>query len=310
MWLVVALLAQFILGTSAVFDKLLLRRGFFNPWAYTFWLGVLGLFSLSLLPLGLLMSPTETVWGFIAPPLSLLFTALGAGAVFIVAMLFLFRALGGSEASTVLPFIGALSAIATLILGYFLIDGILSRNDLIGFSLLVSGGLVLFTVEERALRATTVLFVLLSAASFGAANVLTKLVFDQSPFIAGFILVKLGGVLLVLLFLLPRSVRKNIFRANPVGDKTSNGANAFLQQLLYFANRAYAAFGSLLVNAAIFLAHPALVDATGSFKYVVILLFAWGLLKEHFYGRALTGKLVATACIVAGLVVMATGQRL
>ncbi len=78
-WLLVAALAQFILGTSGVFDKLLLRRGFFDPWAYTFWLGILGIFSVVLLP-----------FGFESAPLTTIFLAMLGGAAFVFAMLAMF----------------------------------------------------------------------------------------------------------------------------------------------------------------------------------------------------------------------------
>jgi len=69
----------------------------------------------------------------------------------------------------------------------------------------------------------------------------------------------------------------------------------------YFANRAYAGLGSILVYFAISLTHPALVDATQSLKYLVIFFCAWLLLKERFKGKVLAGKVIATFLIVLGI---------
>src|SRR3990167_32372 len=105
-WLLVAVAAQFILGTSAVFDKLILKRGFLDPWAYTFWLGLLGLFSLVLLP-----------FGFHLVPLEIFVLALLAGAAFLLAVLFMFLSLHRGEASESLPIIGGLWPPFTLFRG-------------------------------------------------------------------------------------------------------------------------------------------------------------------------------------------------
>src|SRR3990167_6481945 len=96
-WLLIAALAQLTLGTSAVFDKLLLRRGVFDPWVYTFWVGILGIFSLVLVSFGFLL------------------LALLAGSIFILAVLFMFLSLHRGEASEILPIIGSLSPVFTLI---------------------------------------------------------------------------------------------------------------------------------------------------------------------------------------------------
>ena len=110
-WLLIAFLAQVILGTSAVFDKFLLKKKFFDPLVYTFWLGILGFFAVALLP-----------FGFIALPLKIIILAFVAGAVFVLAMLFLYYSLDYSEASGVLPAFGGFSPVFTLIFSYLLLN--------------------------------------------------------------------------------------------------------------------------------------------------------------------------------------------
>ncbi|MBU4223658.1 hypothetical protein KJ934_00250, partial [Patescibacteria group bacterium] len=92
-WLLIAVLAQVVLGTSAVFDKLLLKRKFFDPLVYTFWLGLLGVFALVILPFGLAQPGNFFLVGFTILPLNTIITAVIAGALFVLAMLFLFYAL-------------------------------------------------------------------------------------------------------------------------------------------------------------------------------------------------------------------------
>jgi len=275
-------LAQIVLGTSAVFDKFLLRRKFFDPLVYTFWLGLLGIFALIVLPFGFGLLSLNTIA-----------IAIIAGALFVLAMLFLFYALDYSEASATLPVIGGFSPVFTLIIGYFLMGSFLGFGELPAFFFLVLGGVVLFFVEKKELRFLSFIFITASALSFGLSNVLSKIVFQAEPFIPGFVWIKIGGVIFVLFLLLRKSFRQRIFSSSRQA-KTK-------YHFLYFANRAYAGAGSILVYFAISLAHPAIVDATQSLKYIVIFFCARLLLKERFKGKILAGKIIATIFIAFGI---------
>lgn len=281
-WLFIATLAQIILGTSAVFDKFLLKRKFFHPLVYTFWLGILGIFALLIFP-----------FGFDFPPVNTLIISFIAGAFFILAMLFLFYALDYSEASSTLPIIGGFSPIFTLIIGYFLLDSFLGLGNFIGFCFLILGSFILFLVEKKELRLLSFVFIIISSLFFGLSNVLSKIVFQAGPFIPGFVSIKIGGVIFTLLFLLYRPFRQRIFSSSRLTETKNH--------FLYFGNRIYAGIGSVFVYLAIFLAHPALVDATQSLRYIVIFLAAWIFLKESFKGKVLAGKIIATFLIILGI---------
>ena len=125
-WFPIAIIAQIILGASAVFDKMLLKRSIFNPAAYTFWLGVLGAFAVVLIPFGVFGLPAMTIG-----------VALIAGALFLLAMLFLFLSLHKTEASKSLLLIGGITPVTTLLIGSFFPDGSLTPADVIGFVFLV-----------------------------------------------------------------------------------------------------------------------------------------------------------------------------
>src|SRR3989344_8682745 len=119
-WLLVAITAQIVLGTSVVFDKLLLRRGFVDPWVYTFWFGLLGLFSFLLLPFGVADIPLIVI------PVALI-----AGAFFIAAMLCVFLAIRKADVAGTLALVGALSPIATHTIGSLLKQQVLGFGDLV-----------------------------------------------------------------------------------------------------------------------------------------------------------------------------------
>ncbi|MEK7465126.1 MAG: DMT family transporter [Patescibacteria group bacterium] len=288
-WLAIAVAAQIILGSSAVFDKLLLKRRFIEPWGYTFWFGLLGVCAALLLPFGFEAVPFETI-----------FLGLIGGIAFVAAAFFHFWALERVEASETLPLVGAISPVFTLMFGWLFLAAGLGGFDLIGFAFLAASGLVLVVVERRFIRREAVGAILLAALLIGIYNVIAKLVFLETSFITGFFWLKMGGVLAALAMLASASARRIIWKS---AEHTGTGRRVF-----YFANRGYAALGSLLTAGAIFLANPALVDATQNLRYVVIFILAWLLLRERFRGWILVGKVAAAVLIGFGLALLALGE--
>jgi len=290
-WLVIASIAQFIFGTSALADKFLLREPSLNPVRYTFWIGVLGLAALLLIPFGLIPSSLTT-----------LLLALAAGAVFIFQMYFYFLALSKGEASTILLFIGALSPIATLVFSALLIDSTLRPYQFIAFLLLIAGGWVLFLVGRSPIRKAVFLPAVASAILFGLSTTLTKAVFLETNFVTGFMAIKLGAALMVFLALLSPALRRDI----AVSESGVTPKN----RLYYLGNRAYAGGGSILINYAILLGAPALVDATYSLQFIVLFLGGWLLLKERFRGLVLLGKITAVVIVGLGILWLTVGDYL
>jgi len=290
-WLLVAIASRFILGSSAVIDKLLLKKAYPNPIGYTFWLGVLGLFSLVLIPFGFHQISAQN-----------LAVALITGCIFILAALFYFSALFRGEASSTLLLIGGLSPIFTFLLSSWILNNVLYGYEIIGFVMLILGGLLLFLVEEPSLRIKILVFGALSALFFGLSTVLTKSVFIKTNFVTGFVWIKIGAAIAVLLFLLFRSAREKILRPQE--------QSKFKNPLAYFLNRGYAGLGSLLVYYAVFLGSPPLIDATINLEYVFIFLGGWLVLRERFRGKVLLGKIAALILISLGIIWLGVGNYL
>ncbi|MDP3770145.1 MAG: hypothetical protein U1A25_02310 [Candidatus Sungbacteria bacterium] len=282
MWIFVAILAQIILGTAAVFDKLLLYKRVPDAITYTFWIGVLGIVAIVFLPFG---------FSYLAPAFIML--ALGAGIIFIASLLLLFFVLEIGHALSVLPLIAALIPLFTIFFSYLLIGGKLTGMDVIGIMLLVLGAMFFFFSEKGELRAKLFVLLVSSAMLYALASVLQKVVFEHTSFITGFFWIKMGGVLCALALLTIYSWRKKILQTSRQATHSN--------RLWYLANRGWAALGSVLLSIAIFFSHPALVEATQSFRYVIIFFAAWFILGERFRGKALVVKTVATIFIIVGL---------
>ncbi len=290
-WIAAAILAQFVLGSSAVVDKFLLAKRFPNPYGYAFWLGLLGIFSVLLIP-----------FGFAVPHAGIVVVALAAGVTFLLALLFYFAALFRGEASTVTLIVGSLSPIVTYLAAFYLLETDLRGYQWGAFALLLVGGALLVQAEKKEFRGAVLALSLASAVIYGVSNTLTKGVFEHASFIAGFVWIKFGGVLASLLLLTIPQFRALIL--------ARSRRTRIERQGLYFANRAYAALGSLLLYFAFSIGHPALVDATNTLKYGFIFLGGWLILRERFSGRVLAGKIAALILICTGIFVLVAGDYL
>lgn len=280
-WLFIAVAAQLIIGSSAVFDKLLLKKRAIEAWSYAFWFGLLGVFSAFLLP-----------FGSQATPWPIIILAVLGGIFFTVSTFFYFAVVEKIEASEAVPLLGALSPIFTLALSSLFLGLGLSGLDAMGFAFLIMSGFILFFIERKEIGLGHLGMIALSAIFLAASHVISKAVFLQTSFITGFFWVKIGGVLFALSFLLWPAVRKKIIASERAPRKN---------KIFYFANRAYAGAGSILISLAIFLSSPPLVDAMQNVRYIVIFFLGWLVLREKFKGKILIGKVAATLLITAGL---------
>lgn len=290
-WLSVALLAQFVLGTSAVADKLLLKKSYSNPVGYTFWLGMLGLAAIFLLPFGY-----ERVDG------EVLMLALSAGAAFIAGMLLYFHALFIGKAGSAIAIAAGFTPLATLGINSLFEKAPLESYQLASFALLVAGGFLLARLEQYEFRRATILFSLLAAICLGASNIISKLVFEETNFATGFFWIKAGSALTAACFLLYLPWRTRILAPVP--------AQKFRGKANYIINRAYAGTGSVLVFYALSLGIPPLVSATESVKFLVVLAGGWLVLHEKLRLRAFLGELTAFALIGFAVLTLGVGDYL
>ena len=287
-------IANALIGISLVWDKVLLKQPETrNLVSYVFWLGVISIFGLLLIP-----------FGFKMPRVSVAILGFVAGVLHLVAIYFYYAALKRGEASESLAVMGGLSPVATALIAFFLLRQQFAGGRLTAFVLLTSGGFLMFLSEKMKLR-LMIVPVALSSALFGLVNVMQRIVFRETNFVSGYVFFTLGTCAGALLLLLPRAWRRQIFRQSEQAPPRS--------KFWYFVNRFIDGVGSFLIFYAISLTHPAIVDAIGGIRFAIIFVAALLLtrfwpqwLREDFSGRELAIKLVATAVIVAGMIWLAT----
>jgi uncharacterized membrane protein len=287
----IAIVAHGLVGVSLIWDKILLKRRLTqNLASYVFWLGAISIFGLALIP-----------FGFHMPRVTTVVVALAAGLCDLIATWFYYAALKAGEASEEIAAMGGFTPVATVLLSIPLLPMHL-EGQLAGFGLMTAGGFVMFLAERVPLR-RMLPRVVAAAAFFGLTAVLQKIAFNSAKFVSGYVFFTLGTFLGAMLLLARPAWRRQIFKRTqqaPARSKTG-----------YMANRLIAGVGSFLVVFAVSRTSPSMVEAIGGVRYVIVFIGAYAItmlkpswFREDFHRRVLVIKVVGTALVVAGLVLI------
>lgn len=300
-WLIIAIIAHFLFALVFIVDKFLLSKTVLQPRAYAFYVGILGIFALLLIP-----------FGFTLLPVGQIAASLIAGVLFVLAILFFYKLIQLGEISRITPIIGGAVPIFTLILTYSFLGERLTGYQLVAFFLLVFGGVIMLWPRKdkinspigKASLPKKLTLAIIAALFFAGSFVLTKFIFTEQPFINGFIWIRLGGFLGAwLLFFWPGS-RQIIFKTNKTIKIKSAG--------LLISNKILSALAFILLNYAIFLGSVTLVNSLQGIQYAFLLIIALFLskkfpqiLKEQISQGVVAQKITAILFIILGLSILA-----
>jgi len=300
-WLIVAIIAHFIFALVFIVDKFLLSKTVLQPRAYAFYVGLLGIFALLLIP-----------FGFALLPLGQIIVSFMAGVLFILAILFFYRLIQLGEVSRIIPIVGGAVPVFTLILTYLFLGERLTVYQLVAFFLLVFGGVImLWPRKDRISPLATkspltkkLTLAIIAALFFAGSYVLTKFIFIYQPFINGFIWIRLGSFLGAwLLFFWPGSRQIILKTTKTIKIKSVS---------LLISNKTLSAIAFILLNYAIFLGSVTLVNSLQGVQYIFLLIIALFLskkfpqiLKEQISREMILQKIMAILFIVLGLGILA-----
>jgi transporter family protein len=296
-WLIFTILSCFLYAVVAVFNKYLLgQRATTKPIVFTFWLGILSIFSFVLIPFGL-------AWpGWPAFGLDIV-----VGVVYFFSILYFYEALDINETSRVTSLTGGLTPLVVLFFSFMLLNESLTILQLLAFFLLVAGAFLISFKRSRGRFKSSVKglwFIILSIILSAIYWIGAKYIFDNQGFVTGFLWSRLGFILTAAAILVwPAWRRKILYSESQLTLKISS---------LFVTSKLFAAFGSLFIHLALSLGSAALVNALGGLQYVFILIFAIILskkfpnfLQEETSGGVLVQKIAAVLLIVGGLAILA-----
>jgi len=320
-WLFVAISSYFINAGVYVADKFLLSKKIHSSITYAFYVGIWSIFNFVLL----IFSP----W---YPSASEFFIDIFAGILFLATLVFWYKALHQSEATRVVPMVGALVPIFSFILSFIFLGETFNKNQLLAFAILIAGGVIISVkqtklyvfkkVKDRIenilektfgdvsaeLRPTRRLIInsFISAFFFAVYYVLIKYIYMNQPFVGSFVWSRLGTFIGVIFILLIPDWRKAIKENRAYARAPKNLSFFLLVRLL-----AAAAF--IMLNWAISLGNVAMVNALQGTQYIFLILLVLMLsarfpriLSEELGRGVLIQKMVGVILVSLGLWVLIT----
>lgn len=309
-WILIAIVAYFLVGLEVILDKFLLSSNrVSHPAIYAFYSGVLSVTTLFILaPFG----------GFHAIKFNQILPSLLAGLVFTYGILCLFFAINKSEASKVTPVVGAVIPLVTYFLSiFFLKEGLLPRQ-LWGVIILIAGGILIsidypFKVNKKKFF-LGFYYSIAAGILLAIASTAFKHLYERDNFINVFIWTRLGLFVGAVSLLVFPYWRKIIFRSlsgfhkpHPENVKTS---------VLFVVNKGLGGVGSILTQFAISLGSVTIVNALVSTEYVFI--FLMGLISSLWFPRIFREKkdwlhvaqeIISILIITAGIVLISMTER-
>ena len=271
-WLLAVIIGHLLNAVSYVLDKVLLTKSIKDSYAFTFWVGVLGLVAVVLIP-----------FGFDVPSAGVIAFNLVAGACFTAALLFFFLALKGSEASRIVPFVGGAIPVLTLVFELLFLDTKLSGMMLVAFAVLVIGTIII-AIDVDAKKGKKEKgsgkawwFGLGAALFFAVSFGLTKIAFDNQEFFSAFIWMRFGSFLFPLTFLLFKKQRTDIIQSASLFKEKAG--------ILYIVAQAFGGVAFVFINYAISLTSVSIVNALQGVQYAFLLLMA--IVCSLFYPKLL-----------------------
>ena len=298
LWLPFAVSSYFLYAICALIDKYLLKSAISSPKVYCFYVGLLGILALFLIPLG-----------FSIPQPSFIIISLLAGAISIFSLWRFYVALKLFDASIILPAIGGILPVITFFAVYFIFQEkeAIEIEKVSAFILLVLGSILISLEEKKSITIKSLKYSFAVAILFSAALVLSKFIYLKVPFWSGFIWMRIGAAGGALLFLFSKEVREEIFQKKVSFKKETMG--------LFLSNQALAAAAFILQNWAVFLApliSLAIINALEGTKYFFLLIITIvlsvrykNILRGEISRENLLQKLVSILLISVGLVILA-----
>ena len=201
-WLVFATFAYFLASLVLVLDKIILAKPIPKPSLYASYVGLVGIYALALMPFGFSFSM----------PLWAALLSVASGFIFILSLIFYYKAARLDEIGRVGPLSGTLTAVFTLLLSSLFLIETLNALSVLAFLFLVAGGWLIAFRKSDAKFSFRILL-LSSAGSFllAVSWVLIKTAYSGAGFLNAYILGRLGEFAAGLfLFALP-NVRRDIY---------------------------------------------------------------------------------------------------
>ena len=275
--------SYFLNGLAAVFDKILLGKRLPDPLVFAFFTGITSLGVLILAPFGFAF-----IYG------QAMAAAFISGAASLASIYFFYEALRLSDTTRVVPLVGLSSPLFILGLNYVAGREYLQGLEFSALFFFIAAGVFLsieWHTDGLGSNFHILAFLLSLASAFFLALTLfyAKIVFEESPFIAGFIWIRLWAATAAASLLILAGLRRRIFTGSL---KTTSESYGF-----FLTNKVIGAAGFILLSYSIKLGPASVINAMRGLENLFVFLLALfftiffpRVLKESFSWRSLLFK--------------------
>ncbi|PIP27583.1 MAG: hypothetical protein COX30_01135 [Candidatus Moranbacteria bacterium CG23_combo_of_CG06-09_8_20_14_all_39_10] len=307
-YLVIAVIAYFLVAIEVILDKFLLTsKRVSHPSIYAFYIGMMSLFALGFIPFGVHPISLQQAILMIIP-----------GIIFTYGVMSLFFAINKSEASRVMPVVGAIIPIATFLLSIFFLSEKLRVIQLVGVGALIVGGLLIsfeFPFKDKKRFFHGFYYSIAAGILLAIAFTWFKYFFEHDNFVNVFVWTRIGLFFGALSLFLNPVWRKRILESfggfkKPQKEHYETGS-------LFVVNKALGGIGSFMTNFAIAIGSVTIVNALVSTEYVFILLIGLvmslkfpKIFQEKESALEITQKVVSIIIISLGVILISLKHRL
>jgi len=255
-----------------------------------------------------------------------------AGLLFLITLIFWYKALHQSEATRVVPIVGALTPIFSYLFSFIFLGEVLGERQLLSFVILIMGGILISTRQTRFYKfkelwgnfrgifgnvlggiharyrptQRLILNSVISALFFAVYYVIIKYIYLSQPFIGGFVWSRMGTFLGVIIILFIPSWRKLIIKSQHHAKTPKNLA-------FFLSIRILAALAFIMLNWAISMGSVVLINSLQGTQYVFLILLVLflsarypGILKEELGGGVMFQKIIGIILVSTGLYMLIT----
>ncbi len=306
LWFWLSILAYFLFAINQLWDRYLLTKLFPDTLVYAFYAGILS---------GVVVIAVPFL-GFPIGNTAFLLSALFCGAVFVAALVVNYMALRKYEASRIVPAIGGLLPLVTLLLTYLVFPNEkMVAGQIVSFGLFTLGSVIITARGWAHIFSRSFGYAASAAILFGIYFASLRYAYEVGPsFWGGFLWTRLGSVLAaILIFLFASNVRKTVL-ARHTKENIRAKQGRIKAGLLFLGNKGLGATATIVQNGAVSIAPPlavSLINSLQGTQYVFLMIIAYvvsrelpQLLKESFGGKILIQKLSAILLFVAGTLVL------
>lgn len=319
MWLLAAIGSYFMNAGINVADKFMLSQKVHSSIAYAFYVGIWSVLNAVILVLNPWM---PNAWE--------LAIDLTAGLLFLATLIFWYKALHQSEATRVVPIVGALIPIFSLLLASVFLKEEVSGQQMTAFFILIFGGILISVkrtkfyllkqVWERIKEVIgnvlgkvhagyrpnrrIIINSTISALFFASFYILMKYIYMNQPFIGGFVWSRFGSFLGALLILAVPSWRSLVKKQ---GESAKSPKNVFF----FLGVRLIASLSFIVFNWALSIGNVALINALQGTQYLFLIILVLAvsskypkILREELDKAIMVQKLIGVFLVGMGLYVL------